>query len=208
MEMKVYLYKPKKSELGYRKQLLQEKDTMQYNAGYNMKINGYNYETGVINKTDEELNFWYESWNASDKKKYYAYICDKESNQFVGEIYFYYQEHNYGMGIVIINKYRGKGYGYQALIELQKIAFEEYNVNALVDTIPENRLGAIKTFKKAGFIENGIDESIRFKKRINSIKLIITREMYHEMGRAMEETIEEILKRKKYRYSSSKYKFV
>lgn len=178
----VFLYKPKPTELNYRKHLLQENDTMEYNAGYDMNIKGYDYETGIINKTDEELLYWYESWNTADKKKYYAYICEKESKQPVGEIYFYYQEqeNDYGIGIVISNKCRGKGYGYQALIELQKVAFEEYNVNALVDTIPENRSNAIATLKKAGFIEKGIEEDVRFKKKINSIKLIITREMYHK----------------------------
>lgn len=37
------------------------------------------------------------------------------------------------MGILIQNKYRGKGYSYLALLELEKIAFEKNGINELSD---------------------------------------------------------------------------
>lgn len=48
------------------------------------------------------------------------------------------------MGILIQNKYRGKGYSTQALLELGKIAFEKNNISELSDFIPIDRI--IATF--------------------------------------------------------------
>ena len=64
------------------------------------------------------------------------------------------------MGIVIQDKYRGNGYSYKALFELEKVAFEKNKINELSDFIPKERIGAIKSFEKAGFIMTG-KENIR-----------------------------------------------
>lgn len=55
------------------------------------------------------------------------------------------------MGIVIQDKYRGKCYSYNALLELEKAAFEKNNISELADIVPLDRIDAIKIFKKAGF---------------------------------------------------------
>lgn len=45
--------------------------------------------------------------------------------------------------------------------------------------IPENRIGAIKSFKKAGFVETDlVREEFIFDKKIKVKQLIITREQY------------------------------
>ncbi len=84
--------------------------------------------------------------------KYFAYIYVDGTEEPVGEIYYYPDGDIYSMGILINDKYRGKGYSYSALLELEKIAFEKNNINELSDMVPLDRLGAIKTFTKAGFI--------------------------------------------------------
>lgn len=83
------------------------------------------------------------------------------------------------MGILISNKYRGKGYSYPALLELEKIAFEKNGISELSDVIPLYRDGAIKSFKKAGFIHTDlIKKDIRFGEEKEAKQLIITKEMY------------------------------
>ena len=83
------------------------------------------------------------------------------------------------MGILISNQYRGKGYSYPALIELERIAFEKNNINELSDMVPLDRIGAIKVFKEAGFIhtDKEVIEKV-FDKDIVVKQLLITRDMY------------------------------
>ncbi len=83
------------------------------------------------------------------------------------------------MGIVIQDKYRGKGYSYNALLELEKVAFEKNNISELSDIIPLDRIGAIKTFKKAGFIHTELEnKELVFGKKSIARQLLITKEMY------------------------------
>ena len=85
------------------------------------------------------------------------------------------------MGILVTDKYRGKGYSYPALIELTKVAFEKNNINELSDMIPLDRVDAIKTFKKAGFIhtDKEVIEKV-FENNIIVKQLLITKEMYNK----------------------------
>ena len=92
------------------------------------------------------------------------------------------------MGIVIQNKYRGKGYSYRALLELEKIAFEKNNISELSDIIPDNRISAIKAFTKAGFISKELEGDIK--------QYIITKEMYYKKieGEKVIKTPKDLLK--------------
>ena len=73
----------------------------------------------------------------------------------------------YDTGVVVESINRGNNYCYESLIEFERIVFEEYNINALSDIIPIDRVGAIKSFKKAGFKETELAR-----------QLLITREDY------------------------------
>lgn len=181
---KVYLKIPTKEELKFRQEWLKDLDTMSYNAGYDIELKGYDYNTGTITKTDSELKAWFASWCEDKKNRYFAYIIDNEKNIPVGEIHFSYQEQYdaHCMGILIESKYRGNGYSYDALKELEKIAFNSYNVKILSDFIPLDRNYAIRTFKKAGFIQtNVIKSEMKFNKKEDAIQFIITKEMYEHV---------------------------
>ena len=147
----IYLKSPKIDELHYRQEWMKDPKTMNYNAGYDMDLKGYDKETGSITKTDDEMITWYNNWVNKEPDKYFAYIYDEKIAEPIGEVYYYLDNDIHSMGIVIQDKYRGKGYSYSALIELEKVAFEKNNISELSDIIPLDRIGAIKTFKKAGF---------------------------------------------------------
>lgn len=111
--------------------------------------------------------------------KYFAYIYVDGTEEPVGEIYYYQDGDIYSMGILISNKYRGKGYSYSALLELEKIAFEKNNINELSNMVPLDRLGAIKTFKKAGFIHTDKVVIEKLFDQDSVVKqLLITKDMY------------------------------
>ncbi len=156
----IYLKVPNINELHYRQEWMKDINTMSYNAGYDMDLKGYDKETGIIAKTDEEMITWYNNWTNKEPDKYFAYIYDKEIEEPIGEVYYYLENNIHSMGIIIQNKYRGNGYSYIALLELEKIAFEKNKINELSDFIPKERVSAIKSFEKAGFIITG-KENVR-----------------------------------------------
>mgnify|MGYP002624254668 CR=1 FL=1 len=178
---KVYLKVPNINELHFRKEWLNNPDTMSYNAGFDLDIKGYDKNTGTITLTDEELFNWYHRWINHEPDRYYAYIYSESINEPIGEIYYYPDNETHSMGILIDYKYRGKGYSYEALIELEKIAFEKNNINELLDEFPLSRESAIKTFTKAGFIITNNDKIEKIFNKETIIKqLQITKEMYYK----------------------------
>ena len=175
---KIYFKVPSKDEMLYRQKLMMDPETMDYNAGYDIDIKGYDYETGTIKWTLKELKEdWYSKWIDKEPEKYFAYIY--ANNEPVGEIYYYPDGDVNGMGIIIEAKHRGKGYSYDALMELERIAFEKNDINELTDLIPDYRVAAQKIFKKAGFIKTNVTkEYTRFGKKEVVNQLLITKEMY------------------------------
>jgi len=122
---------------------------------------------------------WYDNWVNKEPDKYFAYIMMDISEEPIGEVYYYLDKGIHSMGIVIQDKYRGNGYSYKALLELEKIAFEKYEISELSDIIPLDRIGAIRSFKKAGFIHTNLEQKeLVFGKEIIAKQLLITREMY------------------------------
>ncbi len=177
--MKVFLKSPSVRELYYRQNWMNDPDTMNYNAGYDIDLKGYNKVNGTINKSVKEMEEWFNKWNNKEPEKYFAYIYVDEIVEPIGEIYYYLDDGTYNMGILIQSKYRGKGYSYLALKELQKIAFEKNYISELSDMIPLDRVSAIKSFKKAGFIHTDKEEiGYVFGRKVVSKELLITRKMY------------------------------
>lgn len=175
----IYLKVPSIDELYYRQEWMRDSKTMSYNAGFDIDLKGYDKETGTITKTDKEMVSWYNNWINKEPDKYFAYIFDKEIDEPIGEVYYYLDNGIHSMGIVIQDRYRGKGYSYNALLELEKVAFEKNNISELSDLIPLDRTGAIKTFKKAGFIHTELEnKELVFGKESISRQLLITKEMY------------------------------
>lgn len=177
----IYLKVPSTQELHPRQEWMKDINTMSYNAGYDIDLKGYDKITGTITKTDEEMITWYNNWVNKEPDKYFAYIFDKDIREPIGEVYYYLNNGIHSMGILIQDKYRGKGYSYNALLELEKIAFEKNNISELSDMIPLDRISAIKTFKKAGFIHTKLEEKgLVFGKYCVSRQLLITKEMYYK----------------------------
>ena len=177
--MNIYLKVPSIEELHYRQEWMKDEKTMYYNAGFDIDLEGYDKETGTITKADEEMINWYNNWINKEPDKYFAYVYDGEIDEPVGEVYYYPDNGIHSMGIVIQDKYRGKGYSYYALLELEKVAFEKNNINELSDMVPLDRVGAIKVFKKAGFIHTEKEKIEKVFDKDTIVKqLLITKEMY------------------------------
>ena len=46
----------------YRQEWMNDSQTMNYNAGFDMNLKGYDKKTGTITKTDEEMLDCYNKW--------------------------------------------------------------------------------------------------------------------------------------------------
>ena len=179
---RVFLVVPSMDDLKYRKMWMNDPKTMSYNAGFDLDLKGYNKETGTISKTNDEMLDWYNKWVNKEPNRYFAYIHSVDESEPIGEVYYYPDGDIHSMGILISDKYRGKGYSYLALLALEEVAFERNNINELSDMIPLDRIGAIKAFKKAGFIHTDKEKIEKvFDKNIEVKQLLITKEMYFNL---------------------------
>ncbi|HIS38505.1 MAG TPA: GNAT family N-acetyltransferase [Candidatus Onthousia faecavium] len=175
----IYLKVPSIEDLKYRKIWMMDSKTMSYNAGFDINLKGYDKNTGTIFKNDEEMKEWFDNWINKEPDKFFAYIYSYDELQPVGEIYYYLTGDIHEMGILIQDKFRGKRYSYAALMELEKVAFEKNNVNELSDMIPLDRIGAIKVFKKAGFIHTDKEKIEKvFDNDVIVKQFLITKDMY------------------------------
>ena len=181
---KITLKVPSTVDLKYRKLWLSNSLTMAYNAGYEIEVKGYDKKTGTINLTDEELLAWYHKWVGHEPDRYYAYIYVSDIPEPIGEVYYYPEDNTHAMGILIHDKYRHQGYAYPSLLALMKVAFEDSNLDELIDMIPQSRVNAIKLFKKAGFKEtNIIQNELIFGKPCPVNKLMMNKAMYQERNK-------------------------
>lgn len=154
LELKI----PNCNELEYRRHLISDEKTMDYNKGYG--DNG----TGCYHQSIEQVKKWYENWN-NGNGNYYAYIISKEDNQPIGEVDIHWSEYckKHIIGIIIEAKYRGLGYSEKALKLLCDVAFNKLNLETIYDDFPSSRIAAEKLFANVGF-ERIDDEFVVLKK--------------------------------------------
>lgn len=73
--MNLKLIVPHKEDLWFKKEMKEDPDTMDYNAGYDLNIAGYNRADGTIQTDLRELkNVWAEKWIGNEPINYYYFI--------------------------------------------------------------------------------------------------------------------------------------
>ena len=154
--MKLELYEPKLEDMWFRQKMLEDDETMSYNAHWG----------GAVSFPKEDWEEWYNHWVINNEsKRYYRYV--KDGDNFVGEIAYHYDE-TYGgnvANVIIYAKYRKQGYGTEALNLLCQ-AVKDSGANVLYDDIAIDN-PAISLFLKAGFVEQyRTNEIILLKKEL------------------------------------------
>ena len=102
-----------------------------------------------------------------EAKRFYRYLQDEASGEFVGEIAYHYDGERkiHIADVIVYAKYRGKGFGEQGLRMLCEAA-RANGVEILHDDIAIDN-PAIKLFIKSGFCEEyRTDEIIMLKKEL------------------------------------------
>ena len=149
---------PTLEDMWFRESLMGDKETMEYNHAWG----------GTIPFPREQWKDWYDYWIVNhENRRYYRYL--KNENEFVGEIAYHYDSEyaGYVADIIVLSKFRGKGYGTEGIDLLCKVA-KENGITTLYDDIAiDNK--AIKLFLKQGFYEEyRTEEKIVLKKDLDS----------------------------------------
>lgn len=126
----------------------------------------------------------YEKLRKSEKDIVFA-IVDKESDNMIGVVGLYdisWIPRHAELRIVIGEKdFWGKGYGTEATKLVVDYAFDKLNLNKVYMGVNAEHKRAIKAYKNAGFIEEGIlrKEQYRNSKYYDAVRMGILREEYY-----------------------------
>ena len=145
------IYKPQFEDLWFRRMMLEDEETMSYNHAWG----------GTIPWPKAEWDGWYDRWVANPKDgRLYRYVKNS-SGDFVGEIAYHYDADMQGFtaNVIIFSKYRGRGYGGQAL-ELLCAEARSNGITVLYDDI------AIDNPAAALFLRHGFKEEARTAEKI------------------------------------------
>lgn len=140
--MEIVFVVPTIEELWFKKELLSDIKTMSFNHAYG----------GCISFSKDKWADWYNKWIENDSSDYYyRYVKDDKINKFVGEVAYHYdvETKRYLCDIIILDKYRGNGYGTLALKLLIEKA-RNNGVKQLYDDIAIDN-PSISLFIKNGF---------------------------------------------------------
>ena len=167
------LYIPKLEEYWYEQRVNEDKDSMSYNAGYDVAYTGYHYDTGCIDFPESR---WQEVYDRRVKEnRFFAYLKDIDINEFVGYVNYQFNkdENRYECGIVIESIYRGKGYGKEGLNLLINIA-KKNGIKEMYDNFEIDRGHTIALFKAVGFKIDTYDTWKKFHKDVEGVIVKIT----------------------------------
>lgn len=138
------LYTPKFEDMTFRQKLLSDPETMSYNQKWG----------GTIDFSEDRWQDWFDFWIVNhEKKRFYRYLQNSLTGEFVGEIAYHYDNERevYIADVIVLAKYRGKGFGNQGLQFLCNAA-KENGIKILYDDIAIDN-SAIALFLKNGFYE-------------------------------------------------------
>ncbi|MBP5230225.1 MAG: GNAT family N-acetyltransferase [Clostridia bacterium] len=154
----VFLHRPAKEELTFRRVLLSDPETMSYNDPWG----------GAIGFPPSRWDSWYAAWaDPGTEGRFYRYVLDAETGLFVGET-AYHTDPDEGIvlaDVLIHSRFRNRGFGTRGL-RLLCAAAKENGISELYDDIAAGNPG-LNLFLRNGFEETGRSEtSVRVRKRL------------------------------------------
>ena len=154
----IVFYRPELSDLWFREHFMNDPETMSYNNAWG----------GTIPFPETDWAEWYDRWLIHhDNKRFYRYLKDSDTDMFVGEAAYHYDEARkiWLADVIVASAYRGHGYGTQGLHLLCQAA-ATHHIDVLRDDIAIDN-PSISLFLKHGFTEEfRTDEIIMLKKNL------------------------------------------
>ena len=169
----IVLYKPEPDDLWFREKSMNDPATMSYNHAWG----------GTIPFPESKWADWYDHWLVqTEGKRFYRYLKDEETQAFVGEIAYHYDEERdiWLADVIVAAEFRGKGFGAEGLSLLCKAAAEN-GVDILRDDIAVDNPAAAM-FLQAGFKEEyRTEEIIMLKKDLREAGNSAAKERYRRL---------------------------
>lgn len=131
----------------FRQALMADPATMHYNAPWFPP-------DGTIPFPEDTWDAFLADWQNAEPERFVAYL-EREDGQLVGEVCWHGM--GTGMGIVILAKYRGQGYGAEGLQLLMDRAFSHPEIPYLENNFESDRDPALRMHLHAGFVQVGVD---------------------------------------------------
>lgn len=146
-------YLPRPDELWFRRKMLADEATMAYNRAYG----------GTVDFPEERWPDWYGRWVAHPEGRYYRYLRESASGEFVGEIAYHFDGEKYLADVIVYAPYRRRGYG-AAGLALLCAAAKENDVGVLYDDIAADN-PSVALFLHCGFsVKYRTDQIVMVKK--------------------------------------------
>ena len=162
----ISLYIPELDDYWYEEKIESQKETMSYNAGYDVSYYGYHYDTGCI---DFPSSRWMEVFNKRiQENRFFAYIKDNDTNEFIGYVNYQLNDGRYECGILLEHKYRGLGYSKIALELLIKEA-RKNGIKELYDNFEIDRGNTLSLFESVGFKIYKKEKWLKFNKYVDGV---------------------------------------
>jgi RimJ/RimL family protein N-acetyltransferase len=128
---------------------------LRYDVEANKALIAYPYPVNIENEKE-----WIENlYPKGVRENIYFAIEENSSNEFVG--YLSLQKINYinrngNFGVIILKKFRGKGYSAEAMKLFFVYIFDQINLRKIKLEVLKENAKAIKIYKDLGFNEEGI----------------------------------------------------
>lgn len=149
------LIQPEEEDLWFKRELLGDGATMSYNAQLG----------GCLDFPEERWSAWHQKWIGDGNPDYfYRYLFSSREQAFVGEIAYHREGERYLCDVIVLAKYRGRGYGACGLELLCRSAKANGVTELYDDILPDNP--SVNMFLKNGFMEVSREEAAVIVKKI------------------------------------------
>ena len=143
-------YLPRPDELWFRRKMLADEATMAYNRAYG----------GTVDFPEERWPDWYGRWVAHPEGRYYRYLRESASGEFVGEIAYHFDGEKYLADVIVYAPYRRRGYGAAG-----RWIFRRNAGRTGTASVPPENPPSVALFLRCGFsVEYRTDQIVMVKK--------------------------------------------
>ncbi|SMO73956.1 GNAT family N-acetyltransferase [Propioniciclava tarda] len=143
---------PSVAELAFRRELLADPASMSYNAGWNLDHAGYDNDTGCLPFPEDAWPNFLFAWSKTGRREYFLVFADDHP---VGHAHYSVVEGAAHIGVNILGRLRGRGYGTSALAALVDLIWSNTDVREIVNEFPATRVDADRVHARLGFERGG-----------------------------------------------------
>lgn len=158
----VTLRRPTIEELAFRRDLLADPESMSYNAGWELDFPGYDNENGCLPFPEKSWSGFLDAWSKPGSREYFLAFVDDHP---AGHAHYRVIDDAAHVGVNILGRLRGRGYGTSVLAALVDVVWANTEVDEIVNDFPPSRVSADRCHARLGFQRDGDRLTLRRPER-------------------------------------------